>query len=82
VVDGSVLVALSNGDAFKTWALAILGNIALVVIAGRSLGYLAKQEWGAFITFGFAAVVVAGFVWAPDQTKVTLMDTWNLVAKG
>lgn len=76
------LLALNNGDAFKDWALAIIGNCALIVIAGRAVGYLAKQEWGAFITFAAAAVVVAGFVWAPDEAKTTLVGAWGLVAKG
>ncbi|MFH9355156.1 hypothetical protein [Kitasatospora sp. NPDC017646] len=73
------LAALTDGTAFKNWALLICGNLFLAFLAVRMVGQFMKEEWGRLITTIVAAVAVAGFIWFPDTAKTLLGDVWTKV---
>ena len=66
-----------TGNAFKTWALLLVGNVFLVVLAVRAVGSWMKKEWGEFVALIVGAVVVVGFVYFPDQTILLLQNIWK-----
>lgn len=57
-----------DGVALKDWVLLILGNVLLIIIAVRAVGYFAKREWGELVTHLVAAIIVGAIVYLPDQS--------------
>lgn len=66
-----------TGNAFRDWVLVILGNIFIIVLAVRAVGYYAKQEWGSLIGHVVAGILVAGVVYLPDQVIGILKGAWE-----
>lgn len=66
-----------TGDGLKTAALVIIGNIFIVLLAAKALTYWAQERFGLLISCIAGAVVIAGFVWFPDQTKTILSSWWG-----
>ncbi|MET9183262.1 TcpD family membrane protein [Kitasatospora aureofaciens] len=77
---GAHLAALTDGTAFKNWALLIIGNGFIIFCAFRLVGQFMKEEWGRMTTTIVAAVLVAGFVWFPDTAKTLLGDVWTKIS--
>ncbi|ARZ69188.1 MULTISPECIES: hypothetical protein [Streptomyces] len=73
-------IALSSGAELKSWVFLIAGNIFLIILAVRAIGHYAKREWGELLGHFLAGVVVAGFVFAPDESKDMLIAVWKKVA--
>lgn len=71
-----------TGDAFKDWVIAILGNVFMIVLVVRSVGYYMKREWGELIGHLVIAVIVAAIVYFPDQFIGLLQGVWNLFTGG
>jgi len=63
-----------TGQAVKTAILLILGNVFIVLLAVRAVGAWARKEWGELVALVVGAVVVAGFIYFPDQI-VNLLKT-------
>lgn len=68
---------MTTGTDLKDWVLLLAGNIFVVILAVRSVGYFAKREWGEFTGMIIAAVLVAGFVYFPDQAISVLKQVWQ-----
>jgi hypothetical protein len=64
-------VGTVTGTAIKDWVLVIAGNVFIIILVVRSVGYFAKKEWGDFIGHILVAVVIAGLIYATD-TAITL----------
>lgn len=71
-----------TGDAFKDWVIAIIGNVFMIILVVRSVGYYMKREWGELIGHLLVAVVVASIVYFPDQFIGLLQGVWNLFTGG
>lgn len=68
-----------TGADLKDWVLIIAGNIFIVILVVRSVGYYAKKEWGELIGHFLVAVVIAGLIYANDQTLSMLKGLWALI---
>ncbi|WP_030209260.1 hypothetical protein [Streptomyces sp. NRRL S-87] len=73
-------LALTDGASLLGWTKTIAGNVFLIILLVRAVMHYAKREWGEMIGHIIAGVIVAGFVFATDQTKTLLTDIWNKVA--
>ncbi|MER5971637.1 hypothetical protein ABT112_18200 [Streptomyces sp. NPDC002055] len=71
---------LTDGSDLKKWILLIAGNVFIVILAVRGIGYYAKREWGELIGHLMAAVVIAGIVYAPNVAVDLFKGIWNKVA--
>jgi hypothetical protein len=71
---------MGDGAQLKDWILAIAGNIFIVILVVRAVGYYAKKEWGELVTHVLMAVIIAGFVYFTDGTIVVLKQIWNLLS--
>ncbi len=67
-----------TGDAFKDWIIAIMGNIFIVILVVRSVGYYLRKEWGELVGHLIVAVVVAAIVYFPDSFVTFLKGLWTL----
>ncbi|MFD4535583.1 hypothetical protein ACFWNL_35925 [Kitasatospora sp. NPDC058397] len=77
---GAQLAALTDGTAFKNWALLLVGNVFAAWLAIRAVGHFIKKEWGDLIQMVFAALAVGAFVWFPDGVKTVLGDLWTKIS--
>lgn len=68
---------MTSGEDLRDWILLVAGNIFIIVLAARSVGHFAKREFGEMIGMCVAAVVVAGFVYFPDESIDFLTDIWQ-----
>lgn len=57
-----------TGSGVRDLVLGIAGNLFIVVLALGAVTFWAKTEWGRFITLVLGALLVAGFVYMPDQS--------------
>ncbi|MFF3764637.1 hypothetical protein ACFYYR_11200 [Streptomyces sp. NPDC001922] len=71
---------LTDGSDLKKWILLIAGNVFIVILAVRGIGYYAKREWGELIGHLMAAVVIAGIVYAPNVAVDLFKGIWSKVA--
>ncbi len=71
---------LTTGKDLKDWVILIAGNVFIVIMAVRAIGYYAKREWGELIGHLMAAVVIAGLVYAPDAAVSLFKGIWGKVA--
>ncbi|WP_432094913.1 hypothetical protein [Streptomyces sp. bgisy100] len=71
---------LTDGSDLKKWILLIAGNVFIVILAVRGIGYYAKREWGELIGHLMAAVVIAGIVYAPNVAVDMFKGIWSKVA--
>lgn len=77
---GVLLAAgLTTGAELKTWILLVCGNIAAALLAIRALGLMLKKDWGEMITMIVMAVVLFGFIYAPDTTNDLFVGVWDKV---
>lgn len=67
-----------TGAGFKDWVLVILGNIFVVILAIRAVGYYARREWGEMTAHLLGGVLVAAIVYFPDQIVTLLKTVWGL----
>ncbi|MER7112252.1 hypothetical protein [Streptomyces sp. NPDC000229] len=75
-----IAAPLTDGTQLKDWVLLIAGNIFIVILAVRGIGYYAKREWGELIGHLMAAVVIAGIVYAPNVAIGLFRGIWEKVA--
>lgn len=68
-----------TGADFKDWVLVIAGNLFIVIFVIRAIGYYAKKEWGEMIAHIAVAIIIAGFVYATDDTVNLLKGIWGLI---
>lgn len=73
-----VILALPTGAAFKDWVLVIAGNVFIVILVARAIGYYGKREWGELIMHVLVSVLIAGFVFANNLTISLLKEAWGL----
>lgn len=73
---------MSDFGAFKDWALLILGNIFIVIMAIRALTAYMKRDWGDFTTNLVVAIVIAYIVYANDSAMALLTRLANMVFGG
>ncbi|MGW2255403.1 hypothetical protein ACWCXH_35285 [Kitasatospora sp. NPDC001660] len=73
-------LALTTGADLKAWVLLIAGNVFIVILVVRSIGYYAKREWGELIGHILVAILIAGFVFATDTSVGLLKDLWGKVS--
>lgn len=66
-----------TGAGIKDWALAIIGNLFIVILVVRAVSHYAKAEWGALMTSVAAAIVLVGFIYFPDQVISILKTAWD-----
>lgn len=66
-----------TGEALKNAILLILGNIFIVLLAVRAVGAWARKEWGELVALVVGAVLVAGFIYFPDQIVTLLKAIWS-----
>lgn len=71
-----------TGDALKSAILLVVGNAFIVVLAVRAFGHWAKREYGEFVGLIVSAVLVAGFVYFPDEAVNLLKNMWNSLFGG
>lgn len=71
---------MGDGTDFKNWVLLIAGNLFIVVLVVRAVGYYAKREWGELLGHMCAGIVVAGLVYATDGSIGLLQNAWGLIA--
>lgn len=65
---------MNTGTDLKDWVLLVAGNILIVIIAVRAIGYYAKREWGELIMHVVAGVVVGILVWN-TQGAITFLQS-------
>lgn len=70
-----------TGTDFKAMALIVIGNVFIVVLAVRAFGSWMKQQWGELIATVVGAILVAGFVYFPDQAIGLLQNLWKTFIK-
>jgi hypothetical protein len=63
------------GDLLSGWARPLYIGIAAIV----ALVFLVNRRFGELAVFLVAAVVVGGFVLAPDSVASTVEDIWSSV---
>lgn len=76
------LAAIGTGVELKDWVLLIAGNIFMVVLVVRAVGYYAKREWGEMVAHLMAGVIVAGLVYATDSSIKLMKTLWDMFAGG
>lgn len=69
-----------TGDGLKDNVLIILGNIFIIILAARAVGYYAKREWGELVTHLVAGILIAAIIYFPDQVVGMLKSMWNAFA--
>jgi hypothetical protein len=57
----------TTGLTFRNVALSIIGTLALVVLAARSLAAYANESYGKLVTLMGAGALVVGICYFPDQ---------------
>lgn len=68
-----------TGADFKDWVLIIAGNIFIVILVIRSVGYYARKEWGEFVGHIVGAILVGGLIYANDAAMALLKQAWTLI---
>jgi hypothetical protein len=63
------------GDLLSGWARPLYIGIAAII----ALVFLVNRRFGELAVFMVAAVVVGGFVLAPDSVAATVEDIWGSV---
>ena len=63
------------GDLLGGWASSLFVGIAAVI----SLVFLLNRKYNELAIFVVAAVIVGGFVLAPESVASTVKDIWNTV---
>ncbi|GAA1746273.1 hypothetical protein [Nostocoides vanveenii] len=71
-----------TGLALRNWVLVIVGNIFVIILAVRAVGYYARRDWGDMTAHLVAAVVVAGVIFFPDQVITLLKNSWTMFTTG
>lgn len=69
-----------TGEGLKDAILIILGNLFIIILAARAVGYYAKREWGELITHVAAGVVIAAIIYFPDEVVSLLKSLWSAFA--
>lgn len=68
---------MGTGEGLLTWAVAIGGSFFMVIVIMIGLWMLARRAWGELITFLILAVIVAGFIFLPTETKNIFIWLWR-----
>lgn len=71
---------LTDASDLKDWVLLIAGNVFIIILVVRAIGYYAKREWGELIGHILIAVIVAGFIFTPNTAISLLRGIWEKVA--
>ena len=69
-------------DSIKGIILGLCGTALIIILAIRALGYFANEKYGKFAGMAMAGVVVAGFVYFPDQLITMLKGLWSSIVGG
>jgi hypothetical protein len=68
-----------TGEDFKNWVLIIAGNVFIVILVVRAVGYFAKREWGELIGHILVAVLIAGFIYSTDTMLSLIKGVVHLI---
>lgn len=68
---------MGDASGLKDWVLLIAGNIFVIFLVARAVGYYARREWGEMIGHLLAGVLVAGLVYSTDATVNLLKEAWQ-----
>lgn len=68
-----------TGEDFKNWVLIIAGNVFIVILVVRAVGYFAKREWGELIGHILVAVLIAGFIYSTDTMLSLIKGVVKLI---
>jgi hypothetical protein len=71
-----------TGLAFRDWALVIAGNIFVIILAVRAIGYYARRNWSDMTAHVIGGVLVAGIIFFPDRVLTLLQNAWTLFTSG
>jgi hypothetical protein len=80
VLAGTTVLAdltATSATNFRNIILGIIGTLATVVLAARTLGAFADERYGKMVTLIAAAVPVIGFSYFPDQTVSILKGLFS-----
>jgi hypothetical protein len=75
---GGEKVGENIGHLLGSWAKSLYVGIAAVV----ALMFLLNRKYADMMVFLLAAVIVGGFVLAPQEVAGTVRDIWNTVTSG
>lgn len=70
-------VGRNLGELLKAWATAIFAGVAALV----SLVFLLNRRYNELALFILAALLVGGFVFAPEAVASTIENIWRTLAK-
>jgi hypothetical protein len=70
-------VGRNLGELLKGWATAVFAGVAALV----SLLFLLNRRYNELALFSLAALLVGGFVFAPDAVAGTIENIWRTLAK-
>ncbi len=75
LAQGGEQVGENIGDLLSGWAQALFIGIAAII----SLVFLLNRRYNELALFLLAAVLVGGFVLAPDAVAGTIEDLWKTI---
>lgn len=61
-------------SGLRTWVLAIVGTLFVIIFAVRAVLGWARKDWGELIGFFAAGIFVAWVVFFPDDAVNTMKD--------
>jgi len=74
---GGELVGQNIGALLRGWATGIYGGVVAIV----SIVFLINRRYNELVMFVGAALLVGGFVFAPEAVIGVVRDIWNVVAR-
>lgn len=75
-------ITRESGQNIQDLVLPIIGSFLLIIIGGRLVAALMEERYGKMLSLIAGGVVVAGFVFLPDQAVGILKGLWNTFVSG
>jgi len=73
---GGESVGQNLGALLRSWATGIYGGVVAIV----SIVFLINRRYNELVMFVGAALLVGGFVFAPDAVTGAVRDIWRVIA--
>lgn len=71
----------ADGSELSKWVLVVMGNIAIIIVAGKIIHNLGKEDWGKIVGIVAGACLMFGVITFPQQTAELLADIWKTAAE-
>lgn len=71
----------ADGSELTEWVLKILLNIAVIILAGKLVANIARDDWGKIIAIICGAIIAFGVITFPVQTGQFLAEIWQTAAE-